>query len=62
MASVERNVFMFLLSIDFGAIILSMVAGPVGNDTVAIASAVSACIISMALVIYSLYFWRRREH
>lgn len=61
MSIVERYAFIFLLAADAGAIIVSMVAGPLSYETIAVSAALSACIISLALVIYGLYFWRRKE-
>jgi hypothetical protein len=61
MTEVERKAFVFLLIIDFFAILISMVAGPVENDAVAIGAAVSAAIISASLTVYGLYFWKKKE-
>ena len=58
---IERYAFVFLLAADFFAILISMVAGPLDYETVAISTAISACIISGALILYGLYFWNRRD-
>lgn len=61
MTEIERRMFLFLIVVDAGAILTSMIAGPFGLDTMAIAAAVSAVIISIGLILYGLYFWNRRE-
>lgn len=61
MSEIERKMFLFLISVDACAILISMVAGPFGMDALATAAAVSAVIISVALILYGLYFWRRKE-
>ena len=62
MTLIEQYAFKFLLSLDLVAILISMVAGPLDYKTTAVSAALGACIISLSLVAYSLYFWRRREH
>lgn len=61
MTEIEKRMFLFLIVLDAGAILVSMVAGPFGADTIAVAAAVSAAIISIALILYGLSFWHRKE-
>lgn len=61
MTSTEKGMYLGLLVLDSVAILVSMIAGPIGQETIAISAAVSAIIISLALIIYGIYFWRRRE-
>lgn len=61
MTTTEKRMYLLLLVCDGAAIFISMIAGPMENDTVAISAAVCAIIISLALIFYGLYFWHRRE-
>lgn len=61
MTTTEKRMYLLLLFCDAIAILISMVAGPLGNETVAISAAVCAIIVSLALILYGLYFWHRRE-
>ncbi len=61
MNQTEKTVFLFLSVLAGGLIIISMVAGPMGLDIAAIATATSAVIISGALILYALRFWRKKK-
>lgn len=61
MTITEKRMYLLLLICDAIAILISMVAGPLENETVAISAAVCAIIVSLALIFYGLYFWHRRE-
>lgn len=60
MTTTEKRMYLALLVCDAAAIFISMVAGPLENEVVAISASVCAIIISLALVLYGLYFWRRK--
>ncbi len=60
MSDVEKRFYRALLAADAVAVIISMAAGPLGHTAFSISAAVSAVIISLALILYSLYFWPRR--
>lgn len=61
MTDVERNFYKLLLLADAAAIIVSMVAGPLDHTSLSIGAAISAGIISLALIGYGLYFWSRNR-
>lgn len=61
MTIIEQKAYKFLLVLDLLAILISMAAGPLDNTVLANSAAMGACIISLSLVIYGLYFWRRKE-
>lgn len=61
MTDVEKKMYGVLLALDTLAIIVSMIAGPLGYDVISIAASASAIIVSCGLIFYGLYFWRRRE-
>lgn len=61
MTTTEKRMYLLLIFCDAAAIFISMIAGPLGNETVAISTAVCAIIISLALILYGLYFWHRKE-
>ncbi len=57
MTLTEKNMFRVLLFLDSVAVIIGMVAGPLGRNTLSTAASVSAIIISLCLIFYGLYFW-----
>ncbi len=59
MTEIEHKVCRFLLIMDAAAILISMVAGPLRHTAVAIGAAASAALVSVCLVLYGLYFWKR---
>ncbi len=60
MSSTERRLYKFLLVGDGAAIIISMVAGPLSHTVISIGAAASAILISLCLLLYGLYFWKKR--
>ena len=46
---------------DMAAILISMVAGPLSHTSLAIGAAVSAIILSLAVIVYGIYFWPRQR-
>ena len=61
MTDTERGTFQFLLFLDALAIIVSMVAGPLSHTAVAVGAAAGAVLISLALLVYGLYFWVKKK-
>lgn len=61
MTDVEKKIYRLLLAADAAAILLSMVAGPLGHVYLAIGAAASAILVSLCLVAYGLYFWPYRK-
>lgn len=61
MTETERKYYKLLLVADAAAIIVSMVAGPLEHTSLAIATAVSAVLISLCLVGYGMYFWPKQH-
>lgn len=57
----ERNLFKFLLFADAAAILISMVAGPLSHTAISIGAAGSAILISLCLIVYSLYAWPKNR-
>jgi len=60
MTDIEKGAYKFLLVMDAIAIIISMVAGPLSHNSLSIGAASAAVIISIALIIYGLYFWQNK--
>ena len=61
MTDVERRFCKLLLLADMAAILNSMVAGPLSHTSLAIGAAVSAIILSLAVIVYGIYFWPRQR-
>lgn len=61
MTNIEKRMYLVLLLIDAAAIIVGMVAGPLGEEVISISASVAAVIISLGLIVYGIYFWRRKE-
>lgn len=61
MTRLERGLYRFLLVVDLCAILISMVAGPLMHTTIAISAAACAGVISLCLVVYTIYFWPNRR-
>lgn len=59
MSETERRAYGFLLAVDAIAILISMVAGPLDHTAVAIGAAASAILISVCLLAYGLWAFRR---
>ncbi len=57
MTATEKNMYRILLFLDIVAILIGMVAGPLGRDSLSIAASISAIIISSCLIFYGIYFW-----
>lgn len=57
MTDMERKLYKFLLFADAAAIIVSVIAGPLRHTAIAIGAAASACLVSVCLIGYGLYFW-----
>lgn len=62
MSDIEKKMYEFLIVGAVAAVIISMVAGPVGNDVAAISTAVSAILVGAALVFYGIYFWKNKKN
>ena len=60
MTDAEKGTFQILLFFDVLAIIVSMIAGPLGHTAVALGAAFGAVLISLALLAYGLYFWAKK--
>lgn len=54
---IDKTIMLTLIIADAIAIIISMVAGPLEHDGIAIGTAMSAVIISCAIIIYGLFEW-----
>ncbi|WP_322183254.1 hypothetical protein [Neglectibacter caecimuris] len=61
MSDVEKRLCKLLLTADAIAILISMVAGPLNRTALALGAAASAILISLCLLVYSLYFWPRQR-
>lgn len=61
MTDIERKLYRSLLIVDAVAIIVSMVAGPLRHTAIAIGAAASACLISVCLIGYGIYFWVNKQ-
>ena len=61
MTDVERRFCKLLLLAVMAAIRISIVAGPVCHTSLAIGAAVSAIILSLAVIVYGIYFWPRQR-
>lgn len=61
MSEAERRLYKLLLVADAVAIVISMVAGPLSRTGIAIGAAASALLISLCLLAYGLYFWRKNR-
>lgn len=61
MSDVEKRLCRLLLTADAVAILISMVAGPLNRTVLALGAAASAILISLCLLVYSLYFWPRQR-
>lgn len=61
MTDVERRLYKLLLFADAVAVIISMVAGPLGHTTWALGAAASAVLLSLCMLGYGLYFWPRKR-
>ena len=61
MTDVERRLYKLLLFADAVAVIISMVAGPLGRTTWALGAAASAVLLSLCMLGYGLYFWPRKR-
>lgn len=64
MSSVERKIYIILLSLDTCAILIGMIAGPFDLSSLSFGASVCAALISFSLILYGLYFWRnsKRKH
>ena len=60
MTDVEKRLYKLLLLADVVAIVISMVAGPLGHTTLAIGTATSAAMLSLCMLGYGLYFWPKK--
>ena len=60
MTDIERRLYKFLLLTDAAAIVVSIVAGPLQHTSIAIGAAASACLVSLCLIGYGIYFWVKR--
>ena len=61
MTDVEKRLYKLLLLADAAAVIVSMVAGPLGHTTLAIGAATSALMLSLCMLGYGLYFWPKKR-
>lgn len=61
MTEIERRLYKLLLLADAAAVVISMVAGPLGHTTLALGTAASAMLISLCLLGYGLYFWKKQR-
>ena len=61
MTDVEKRLYKLLLLADAIALIVSMVAGPLGYTTLAIGAATSAVMLSLCMLGYGLYFWPKKR-
>lgn len=61
MTDVEKKLYKLLLFVDVVAVIVGMVAGPLGHTTIAIGAATSAVMLSLCMLGYGLYFWPRKR-
>lgn len=55
----EKHVFVVLLIIDAIAIVVGMVSGPMEADLISKSASICAVLISIALLAYGLYYWRK---
>ena len=60
MTEIERRRYKCLLLSDGAAIVVSMVAGPLRHTSIAIGAAASACLVSLCLIGFGIYFWVKR--
>lgn len=61
MSDVEKRLYKLLLIADAVAVLVSMAAGPLHRTALALGAAASAILISLCLLVYSLYFWPRQR-
>lgn len=54
MKKVDKKSFVFLIIVAAIMIIISMIAGPFGENVIAISAAASAVIFSSAMILYGL--------
>lgn len=60
MKKLDKGVFVLLILLAAVAILIAMVAGPLGRDTLSIGAAASAVVICIVLLLYLLGASRRK--
>lgn len=59
MRKIEYFSLIFWLVLLFICTLVGMIAGPLGYDTLSIAFSAAACVLSVGLIVYCLYFCRK---
>jgi len=56
---IDKAVMTLLLIADAIAIIIGMVAGPMGHQAISMAASYSSVIVSVCLIVYFIILWKK---